>query len=156
MSVCYGICISHWMHLDYGRSMCFHRKCSYIIDPVLTCIKSTIYAVFIFGCDVRLMACHMATGFRSDVIIWVQCLDPLSKLEQPTITCPNGLALPIVLLFSVHVDDSGELTTVRRIWMAPNMYGGTLNIIASLNMGQLSARFTLVFFFDTFLSSFCK
>lgn len=72
-------------------------------------------------------------------------------------TCPIGLDPVIVLLFSLLANDgSGTLITVKRTWITLNMYGGTLNIIASLKIGQLSARFTLVFFFDTFLSSFCK
>lgn len=78
-------------------------------------------------------------------------------MRQPTITCPMGFALLIDALVSVCWLTSGEQpTTVNRIWMAFNMYGGTLNIIASLKIGQLSARFRLVFFFDTFFSFFCK
>lgn len=90
------------------------------------------YPVWSVGGDVRLIACHIATGLRNDVNIWFQCLRPFSELEQPTITWPMGTALPIVLLFSMDVGVSGILITVKRIWMAFSIYGGTLNIIASL------------------------
>lgn len=122
-------------------------------------LTDSVYFWFVV-CAVFWMACHMATGFRSDDNIWLQCLVPLSDVWQPTITWPMGFALLIVPLVSdvcMHASGEQQLTTVKRIWMAFNIYGGTLKIIASLKMGQLSARFfMLVFFFDTFLSFFCK
>lgn len=146
--------------------ICDSRKDIKPIHAFLVCI-SYAYAYVLVHClfvecgasvvVVFWMACHMATGFRSDDSIWIQCLDPLSDVWQPTITWPMGFALLIVQLVSVGMHVSGEQpTTVMRICIELSIYGGTLNIIASLKIGQLSARFMLVFFFDTFLSFFCR
>lgn len=132
----------------------------YILQMLLSCAYGFCWHFLFVECGAVAgfwMACHMATGFRSDDSIWIQCFEPLSDVWQPTITCPMGFALLIVPLVSVCTHASGEQpTTVIRICMAFSIYGGTLNIIASLKIGQLSARFMLVFFFDTFLSFFCK
>lgn len=62
---------------------------SFRIAPDLCSLKKEWVSIFIFkrsdsclqhypvwavGCERRLMACHMATGFLNDVIIWFQCL----------------------------------------------------------------------------------
>lgn len=125
LSLCMSMGFMTWICVPADRQRVSVRCSILVLSTAGSCLRRTekkatensfpFYPVWAVGCEMRLIACHIATGFRNDVIIWFQCRRPLSDVEEPTMTCPIGLDPVIVLLFSLFADDgSGTLITVKR------------------------------------------